>query len=80
MKFKTVIIILLLILLVVFALQNAEIVKINLLFWSVQTPGVLLILVCIAIGVIIGMILGNRSVKAPPKETNTEIRSDTPIV
>jgi uncharacterized integral membrane protein len=80
MKFKTIIIILLLLLLVVFALQNAEIVKIKLLFWSVQTPGVLLILVSIAMGVIIGIILGNRSVKISPKETNTEIRGDTPIV
>jgi len=82
LKFKTIIIILLLLLLVVFALQNSEIVEINLLFWTVRTPGVLLILLCITMGVIIGMISSRsgRGVKIPPKETNTEIKGNTPII
>ncbi len=71
MKFKTIIFIILLILLVVFALQNAEIVQIKLWLWSIETPGVLLILVSVSAGVIIGMIsthLGSKKSKKEPEE------------
>jgi putative membrane protein len=56
MRFKIITIIALLLLLVIFALQNAEIVELKLWFWSVKTPGVLLILISVSAGVIIGMI------------------------
>jgi len=72
MKFKIIIIILLSLLLVIFALQNTEIVEIKLWFWIVKTPRALLILLCITMGVIIGMISSKCSFKMPKKEVNKE--------
>jgi len=72
MKFKIIIIILLLLLLVIFALQNTEIVEIKLWFWKVKTPRALLILLCIIIGVIIGMISSKCNFKMLKREVNKE--------
>lgn len=72
MKFKIIVIIMLLLLLVIFALQNTEIVDIKLWFWGVKTPSALLILLCIAVGVIIGMIASRCNFKKIKKETNIE--------
>ena len=72
MKFKIITVIVLLILLVVFALQNAEIVQIKLLFWTVAIPEVLLILVSVSLGIIIGMISLSIGSKRSRKEPETE--------
>ncbi len=72
MKFKITIIILLSLILVIFALQNTEIVEIRLWFWSLRTPSALLILLSIIMGVIIGMISSKCSFKMPKKEVNNE--------
>jgi putative membrane protein len=72
MKFKISVIILLSLLLVIFALQNIEIVDIKLWFWGVKTPRALLILLCIAMGVIIGMIASRCNFKKIKKEANIE--------
>ncbi len=74
MKFKIITVIILLILLVVFALQNAETVQVELWFWSVKIPGVLLILVSVSAGIIVGMIslsIGSRRSRKG-KETEPE--------
>jgi len=68
MKFKIVILIFFAIGLVVFALQNTEIVQIQLWFWKIQTPRALLILLCFSAGVIIGFI-----VPSPKKKEKKEI-------
>lgn len=68
MKFKIVIIILFAIMLVLFALQNTEIVQIKLWFWEVQTPRALLILICLAVGVIIGFMVPTPKLIAKQKE------------
>jgi putative membrane protein len=78
MKFKIIIFIILLILLVVFALQNAEIVQIKLWFWSFETPGVLLILVSVSAGVIIGMIFSHLGSKKSKKEPEKEADAEEP--
>lgn len=57
MKTKTVIIIILTILLVIFALQNTQVVDVKLWFWNVKIPRALLIFCCLAAGVIIGMMV-----------------------
>ena len=72
MKFKIIVIILLSLLLVIFALQNTEIVDIKLWFWMVKIPSALLILLCIAMGVIIGMIASRCSIKIPKKDNRNE--------
>ncbi len=83
MKFKIVTVIILLILLVVFALQNADIVHIKLWFWSVDIPGVLLILVSVSAGIIIGMIslsIGSKkSKKGQEPETEDNDRKDSAV-
>lgn len=57
MKAKTIIIIILTILIVVFALQNTEVVPVQLWFWKLQIPRALLIFCCLAVGVIIGLMI-----------------------
>ncbi|HKK42887.1 MAG TPA: LapA family protein [Bacteroidales bacterium] len=83
MKFKIITVIILLILLVVFALQNADIVHIKLWFWSVQIPGVLLILVSVSAGIIIGMIslsIGSKkSGRAPEPEPEKSDKKDSSV-
>jgi len=72
MRFKIIIIILLSLLLVIFALQNTEIVELKLWFWIVKTPSALLILLSIIMGVIIGMISSKCTFKIPKKEVSDD--------
>jgi len=69
MKTKVIIIIFLAILLIVFVLQNTEIVPVNFFFWDLNIPRALLLFVCFALGLIIGLIIPSSQSK---KETNTE--------
>lgn len=57
MKTKIAIIIVLAVFLIVFVLQNTENVGVNLLFWEVNIPRALLLFICFAIGLIIGLII-----------------------
>jgi uncharacterized integral membrane protein len=57
MKSKVIIIIVLAALLVIFVLQNTAMVEINFLFWDLSIPRALLLFVCFAIGLIIGLII-----------------------
>lgn len=68
MKLKIAISLVCAILVVVFALQNTEIVTIKLWFWEVQTPRALLILLCIVVGVFIGFLAPSLSSKDKKKE------------
>lgn len=71
MKTKTIIILLLSILLIIFALQNTEIIHVKLLFWGINIPLALLIFVCFTVGVITGIILPRGGTK---KKKETEIK------
>ena len=68
MKTKVIIIIILAVLLIVFVLQNTEMVGINVFFWDVSIPRALLLFVCFALGLIIGLIIPSSGKK---RETNT---------
>ena len=57
MTFKLVITTALIILVMVFAVQNAAVVDIRLLFWDVALPRSLLIFMMLLIGVVIGWFL-----------------------
>lgn len=64
MKIKVFIIIFLAILLIVFVLQNTEIVNVNFFFWDLNIPRALLIFVCFAMGLIFGLLIpSSRSKK-----------------
>lgn len=71
MKAKIVIIILLAVLLIIFVLQNTDIVLVKFWFWDLSLPRALLLFVTFAIGLIIGLIVPSAQ-KAAPK-------SDEPI-
>ncbi len=71
MKFKIVIALLIAMVLVIFALQNTEIVQIKLWFWEIQTPKALLILLCVAVGVIVGFMVPSPK-RSKIKEINQE--------
>lgn len=70
MKTKAIIILLLATLLIIFALQNTEITEVKLWFWGVDIPLALLIFVCFAVGVIVGIILPTAKAK---KNNDTEM-------
>lgn len=57
MKIKVLFVLLFAILLVVFAVQNTEIVNIKLIFWDIETPKALLIFICFALGVLFGFLV-----------------------
>ena len=66
MKAKAILIIVLIVLIIIFVLQNTETIQVNLLFWDLKLPGALLLFVCFALGLIIGlMIPSSRHTKSP---------------
>jgi putative membrane protein len=72
MKTKIIIIIVLLILLIIFVLQNTANIKVDLFFWNMDIPGALLLFICFALGVIIGLIIPASKSNKPEKEPDTE--------
>jgi putative membrane protein len=65
MKAKIIIIVILAVLLIVFVLQNTTMVSIKFWFWELSIPRALLLFVCFAIGLVIGLIIP-ASKKAKP--------------
>ncbi|MEE4116641.1 MAG: LapA family protein [Marinilabiliaceae bacterium] len=57
MKIRTSIVIVFAVLIVIFTLQNTEVVSVKLWFWEVNTSRALLIIASIAIGIFFGMLL-----------------------
>jgi putative membrane protein len=69
MKAKAIVIIILIVLIIIFVLQNTEMVKVNLWFWDINIPGALLLFVCFAMGLIIGLLIpSSRKSKRPGPE------------
>jgi uncharacterized integral membrane protein len=70
MKSKIVVIVLLTVLLIIFVLQNTEIVIVNFWFWDLSLPRALLLFVTFAVGLIVGlMVPTSRKEKEPEPET-----------
>lgn len=64
MKTKIIVIALLAVLLIIFVLQNTEMVIVNLFLWDISIPRALLIFVCFAMGLVFGLLIpsaGNKS-------------------
>lgn len=57
MKTKIIVIIILAILLIIFVLQNTQMIQIKFWFWELSIPRALLLFVCFAIGLVIGLIV-----------------------
>lgn len=57
MNWKIIITLALLLLLVIFTVQNYEVVEIQLLFWTLQTSRAIVIFVTLLIGIIVGWTL-----------------------
>ncbi len=57
MSWKWILIILLLIFLIIFTMQNCEVVTIQFLFWSFQTSRTIIIFVALLMGIIIGFFI-----------------------
>ena len=73
MKTKIAIIILLAVFLIVFVLQNTENVGVKLWFWEVDIPRALLLFICFAIGLIIGLIIpSSKKDNRKPDQTSTD--------
>lgn len=60
MKAKSIIAIILILLVVVFTIQNTEIVTIKFLFFDISMSRVLVILGCFLLGLITGILIGYR--------------------
>lgn len=63
MKTKIIIIIILAVSLIIFVLQNTETVAIKFWFWELSIPRALLLFVCFALGIIIGLIIPSSKKK-----------------
>ena len=79
MRTKAIIILLLAILLIIFALQNTEVVRVKLWFWGMDLPLALLIFVCFAIGVVTGIIIptSKGKKKSHPEEKKKSQQEET---
>ncbi|MGI9535243.1 MAG: lipopolysaccharide assembly protein LapA domain-containing protein [Thermodesulfobacteriota bacterium] len=56
MKAKKIIGILLTVIVVIFGIQNMNVVTINLLFWKLEMPGILLIFIVFIVGFLSGLL------------------------
>lgn len=74
MKFKQILFVILLILLIILMVQNSHMTKVEFLFWHLDIPTILLLLITAIVGMIIGwfakMYLGKR--KAPSQKISTD--------
>jgi putative membrane protein len=72
MKTKVFVIALLAVLLIIFVLQNTEMVIINLFFWDLSIPRALLVFVCFAMGLVIGLLIpsSGKSEQEVPEKGN----------
>ena len=68
MKTKIAIIIVLIILLIIFVLQNTDKVDVRLWFWDISLPVALLLFVCFAVGLIVGLIIPTSGTKGKGAE------------
>jgi uncharacterized integral membrane protein len=71
MKARIIITILLAIFLVVFTVQNSDTAIVKLLYWQFEIPRALLILICICIGILIGVLIPKSRAK-PAKEEDKD--------
>ena len=74
MRTKVILLMILVVFFTIFISQNAEELPVKILFWEVQIPGIILILLTGLLGIIIGFILALIFRKSGSKK---EIKKDT---
>lgn len=57
LNFRTVIVILLILLVAIFALQNAEMIRLRLFFWEVEMSRAMMVLTLLLLGIVAGWLL-----------------------
>jgi len=73
MKSKIVVIVVLTVLLIIFVLQNTEVVIVNFWFWDLSLPRALLLFVTFAVGLIIGLMVPTKRKEKKPESENPEV-------
>ena len=68
MKSKIVVIVLLTVLLIIFVLQNTEVVIVKFWFWDLSLPRALLLFITFAVGLIVGLMVPSSTKKVEQKE------------
>jgi uncharacterized integral membrane protein len=76
MKYKIILITVLAMLLVVFAMQNTEVVVTKLWFWEIKSPRALLILTSMIAGIVIGMVSSIERIKIKHKKKESKKEQD----
>lgn len=71
MKAKTLFVVILTVLITVILMQNTDEVKFKVLFWDLYLPKLVILTGVIVVGVILGLILGNR-----PRRSSSDINND----
>jgi uncharacterized integral membrane protein len=71
MKFTFVLGLIIGILVVIFILQNTEIVEINVLFWTISISRALIVLLVFIIGIIVGATINDIRTRKKKKEKTT---------
>jgi uncharacterized integral membrane protein len=57
---KLILILVLITLIIIFSIQNSNIVQLKVFFWKVNIPGVLLIMLSVSVGIIMGLIFPSK--------------------
>ncbi|WJJ96952.1 LapA family protein [Algibacter luteus] len=68
MQLKTIIAVIFAIIIVVFSLQNAEVIDVKFLFWKLTLSRVLVILGSFSIGVLVGILVSMKKNLMPKKQ------------
>ena len=68
MQLKTIIAVIFAIIIVVFSLQNAEVIDVKFLFWKLTLSRVLVILGSFSIGVLVGILVSMKKSLMPKKQ------------
>jgi putative membrane protein len=76
MKTKIVIAVVLTVFLIVFVLQNTDIVIVNFWFWDLSLPRALLLFVTFALGLIIGLIIPSTKKESDQIEEKTSLNTN----
>jgi uncharacterized integral membrane protein len=76
MKAKIITLMVLVILFTIFVSQNSADLTINILFWKLELPGILLLLLTGLFGIIIGIILALIFSRVPKETENEKLPSD----
>lgn len=74
MKIRTALILVLALLIVIFTLQNTEVVSVKLWFWEVRTSRALLIIASLVIGSFFGMLIPPLKRKSKDEDESMEVK------